>query len=202
MPVFLKRLWIRVTADRRKFGVFTAVLLLGLLLWARIIVISNVPRTAIADPDVPDGTGLVPPDSTKAGGPDKGEPPRLVVRLEREPRRDPFLLSELYFPRPTPVPDPGQETGKSDPQPTEDPEQIEAQLVAGLRALVARLKLEAVIGGGPMAVISGKTYRLGDDVPDSDMFEIRFKLVEIGQRSVILEWKGRRFEMKMESPGG
>ncbi|MHC5022331.1 MAG: hypothetical protein ACYTGG_00270 [Planctomycetota bacterium] len=202
MPVFLKRLWIRITADRRKFGMFSAVLVVGLLLWARIIVISNTPRTAIARDETPGRTSNPITDPAHAGATDKPGRPVREVQLDRAVQRDPFILSNAHFPRPTLVPDPVQETPKSDPQPTEDPEQIEAQHVARLQAFVDRLKLEAVIGGGPMAVISGSTYRLGDEVPESDMFEMRFKLVEIGQRSVILEWEGRRFELKMDSPGG
>ena len=124
-----------------------------------------------------------------------------MAGVDHEPRRDPFLLDGRYFPRPTPNVDPGQETNKLDPQRVEDPNQIEARLIASLWAIVGRLKLEAVIAGGPMAVISGRTYRLGEEVPEDDMFEIQFRLVEIRQRSVILDWEGRRFEMKMDSPG-
>ena len=50
MSVLLRRLWIQITADRRRFGVFCALVALGFLLWARIIVISNIPKDAVADP--------------------------------------------------------------------------------------------------------------------------------------------------------
>ena len=51
MSVKLRRLWVQVTADRRRAGILGAMLTLGMLLWARIIVISNVPKMAVADPD-------------------------------------------------------------------------------------------------------------------------------------------------------
>ena len=49
MQLVLRRLWIQITSDRKRFGLLCAMLLIGLLLWGRIIVTSNLPRTAIAD---------------------------------------------------------------------------------------------------------------------------------------------------------
>ena len=58
MNVLLLRLWIQATADRKRFGLFGVLLAVGMLLWARIIVISNPPRTAVA---VPGGNTAVAP---------------------------------------------------------------------------------------------------------------------------------------------
>ena len=45
----MNMIWRRLTADSRRFGLFCTLLFVGLLLWARIIVIARPPRTAIAD---------------------------------------------------------------------------------------------------------------------------------------------------------
>jgi hypothetical protein len=47
-----RRLTIQLTADRRKFGVLCTLTALGLLFWARIIVINNLPRTVLAEDGV------------------------------------------------------------------------------------------------------------------------------------------------------
>ncbi len=49
----------------------------------------------------------------------------------------------------------------------------------------------------PLAVISGKTYQLGDPIPAFENEEIRFTLLAVGERSVTLEYEGREFELKM-----
>ena len=78
MMVKLRRLWIQLTADRKRFGALSVLLVLGLLLWARIIVISNLPRTAVADPDRPGSSATA---TTNGGGSDSAARRRLTVVL-------------------------------------------------------------------------------------------------------------------------
>ncbi len=189
MPVVLRRLWIQITADRKRFGLFGVLLAVGMLLWARIIVISNPPRTAVA---VPGAIAPTPPDE-----PDNRLSPPLRVTLARWPDRDPFTINPEVFPKPTPLVDLDPDRGKLQVQPTEDPEQAEARFRAQLRALVDRFKLEAVMRKPPLAVISGKTYQLGDPIPAFENEEIRFTLLVVGERSVTLEYESREFELKM-----
>ena len=90
MPIPLQRLWIQITSDRRRFGMLAGGLLLGALLWARIIVISNPPRTAVAGEE----TEVVEPKVERSAGhtaaADKGRTPATPVLLARDPQRDPF----------------------------------------------------------------------------------------------------------------
>ena len=75
-------------------------------------------------------------------------------------------------------------------------------MTSRLGALVAHLRLEAVMQGHPMAVIiNAKTYQLLDSIPAIDDDEIRFRLVDVRDRSAVLECAGRRFELKMRVPG-
>ncbi|MCZ6543311.1 MAG: hypothetical protein O6768_06565 [Planctomycetota bacterium] len=201
MILVLRRLWIQITSDRKQFGILCAMLAVGLLLWARIIVTSNLPRTAVADdPKSPARRGLQPRGGVW-GTSDKHQRPPVRVELSRLPRRDPFLISAQHFPKPTPVDMLTQDQAKLQRDTTENPEQAEARLIDQLRALIERFELEAVMQGRPMAVINGRTYRLLDWIPAIDNSEIRFQLVEVGHRSVVLEFEGRPFELEMKHPG-
>jgi hypothetical protein len=199
MVVVLKRLWIQITSDRKRFGVLCAMLALGLLLWGRIIVTSNLPRTAMADED---GLDLVPkPRNHGPGASDKPLGPPVQVRLARLPRRDPFLISAEHFPKPTPVEVLTQDDPKSGGNATENTSRTDERLIEELRALVDRFTLEAVMQGRPMAVINGKTYRLYSWIQAVGNDSIRFQLVEVGHRSVVLEYEGHRFRLRMSFPG-
>jgi hypothetical protein len=201
MSVMLQRFWIQLTADRRRFGMLCGCVGVGLLLWARLIVVSNMPRTVIAD-----GTAVAHSSAAKADK-DKGSTenkPRAIVpvRLEQTAARDPFVISPRHYPRPIPVVDLGKDLGKSQVAPVEDSEQLEARLTAQLRSLVEGLKLEAAMERGDMAVIDGRTYRRGDWIGAGDDGQVRFRLMEVRQRSVILEHEDRRFELKIDNPWG
>ncbi len=197
--VVLRRLWVQITSDRKRFGVLCAMLALGLLLWGRIIVTSNLPRTAMADPDDPNA-GLVPRDPT-GGASDKPLKPPVQVTLARQPRRDPFLISDEHFPKPTPVELLPQDGSKSGGNATENTNRTDERLIRELKASIGRLTLEAVMQGRPMAVINGKTYRLYSWIQGVGNDKYRFQLVEVGHRSVVLEYEGRRFRLRMDFPG-
>jgi hypothetical protein len=123
------------------------------------------------------------------------------VKLARQPLRDPFLVSAEHFPKPTPVEVLTQDGPKSGGNATENTDRRDERLTEELRALVDRFTLEAVMQGQPMAVINGKTYRLYRWIQAVGREEIRFQLVEVGHRSVVLEYEGRRFRLRMDFPG-
>jgi hypothetical protein len=199
MTVMLRRLWIQMTADRKKFGALCVAFAIGLLLWARLIVVSQPPRTAMANdpgkvvakPPVGPGDPVVGPGANRAVRP---------IELVTTPSHDPFVISPRYFPKPTQITETSKEPSKLRPQPAEEPDQIEARQLAKLQANAERFRLEAAMGG-MMAVISGKTYRVGDLIPGTQDELVVFTLVEIRQRSVILEAEGYRFELQMALPG-
>jgi len=196
MQLLLRRLWIQITSDRRRFGLLCAMLAVGMLLWARIIVTTNVPRTVIADPKLPVG-GPPPPND----GSDKRRGPPVTVALARTCARNPLVISDLDFPKPTVVEMVGQENGKLGPEATEDVRQAEARLTTELMALANRFTLEGVMQGHPMAVINGRTYQLGDWIQAVDNSRHLFQLVEVANRSVLVECEGRRFKVTMDEPG-
>ncbi|MDP7007985.1 MAG: hypothetical protein QGI78_00265 [Phycisphaerales bacterium] len=90
MKTRLTRLWLQMTNDRKQFGVFCGLLLVGLLLWARIIVIARPPRTAIAAPsEQATVASNIASDNHEAAYP---------IWLDQTPMRDPFQVSEVAFP--------------------------------------------------------------------------------------------------------
>ena len=201
MPVILRRLWIQLTADRRRFGALCATFLLGLLLWSRIIVTSNLPRRGEADEhaDTGDDRGYV--GRPAPGVADNRSRDPVNVQLAEFPIRDPFLISDQYFPKPNSLDVLPQDQAKLLERPAEISRDPGALRATQLRALVGRFTLEAVMQGRPMAVISGRTFQLGDSIPAVDNEAVRFQLTAVRPRSVVLECEGHRFELKMDSPG-
>lgn len=200
MQLVLRRLWIQVTSDRKRFGLLCAMLLIGLLLWGRIIVTSNLPRTAVADDPVIHVGPRPLTGSRNTGGTDKHSTRTVAVTLARTTDRDPLEISNRHFPKPTPVVLLGQDNPKFDPDGAENGEQADARLTEELRQLVGKLKLEGVMQN-TMAVISGKTFRLNAWIPAGKPGQALFQLSEIGHRSVTLECEGRRFSLQMDYPG-
>lgn len=207
MHVVLQRLWIQLTADRKRFGVLCGALCVALLLWARVIVVSNVPRSAIADeeaaakaaaaalltsyPDIKRDR-----DETSASG-------RRPVVLDRSPNRDPFVISTRYFPRGSGDDGSKAEVDKSALQPAEDSEQARIRQLAVLREVVERFRLDAVMNvgegtGSAMALINGRTWRQGQQIPAVGNEELLFELVQVRHRSAVLRLDEHLFELKMD----
>lgn len=209
MVVMVRRIWIQLTADRKRFWALCVVLAMGLLLWARLIIVSRPPRTAMADETAavsgPKGEGFHAKDSksdratTKPSGAARSNRKSTHIELSASPSHDPFVISPLHFPKPTLFTDTSNEA-KLPVEVVEEPQQAEARLTAQLRAVAGKLKLEAAVGGS-MAVISGRRYRQGEIVPGPGNDQVQFVLTEVKQRSVTLEVEGRRFELEMASPG-
>lgn len=202
MMVMLQRYWVQLTSDRKRFGLLCAVLAAGLLLWARLIITSKVPRTAVAEPSA----AAVAPDelaAESAGGNRSDNRVREVVAITilEDAARDPFLINPDFFPKPTPDASTEEEVDKSDAEPVENPEQEKARRRAQLMAHVERLRLEAAMTGQGMAVISGTLYRLNDMIPSNDNPNLHFELIEVRARSVVLRHDDATFELAMDAPG-
>lgn len=199
MMVRLRRYWIQLTADRRKFGTLCTMLGIGLLLWARLIVISNLPKTAVAN-EKNESTSSQTPITERS----PGERPIATkpIELDERPIRDPFAVSSAHFPKPDPIPQFDAEPAKSIPEAAEDPETAEARFHAELQAIVREFSLDAAMSGAALAVIDGRTYRKGERIQAPDGARIEFTLTEVNERAVTLEYEGRRFDLNMSTPGG
>ena len=188
MGMIFRRMMVQLTADRRKFGVLCALLVLGLLFWARIIVIKNLPRTALAGDEIAAVEERATSENSTAS--ENSAHAVRTVMLDSVPSRDPFTLSGIWFPKNEEPALVSSDGPKSSHTSSEDPEQA-----------ISRLRLEAVMQGSPMAVISGRTYRPGDWIDEEEVSRIRFFLVEVRRRSVLLEHGGRQFELSLDGSG-
>jgi hypothetical protein len=199
MMVRFRRYWIQLTADRRKFGTLCTVLGVGLLLWARLIVISNMPKTAIADDQKTESASEQTPITERSAD---GRPASTKqVVLDERPIRDPFAVNSTYFPKPDSIPQIDAEPEKSIPEAVEDPERAEARRDAELRSIVREFSLDAAMSGASLAVINGTTYRKGEKIRSVSRPHIEFTLIEVNERAITLEYESRRFELTMSTPG-
>ena len=85
-----RKAWQHLRADRRKFGMVCACFLLGMLFWARLIIITDMPRTAIAESLVHEGSaqrGTVDRPSHNESG------VTAPLMLDSTPNRDPFAAA-------------------------------------------------------------------------------------------------------------
>lgn len=197
MPLALRTIWIRLTSDKRRFGALCTLIGVGLLLWARLIIVSDLPKMAVAEPGVAEAD----PGARKAP---RREARIVRVALDGEPGRDPFEIDPTHFPRPIDptieADDPSKSRGEAD----EDPVGVEAATTSRLRALVDRLVLEAVMPTASLALVDGRRVEEGGTVyaeaPGGQ--RIPFVVAEVRDRSIVLDHEGRRFELKMSGPSG
>jgi hypothetical protein len=166
--------WQRLTADRRRFGLFCTLLFVGLLLWARIIVIARPPRTAVAEPAIEATAMSLTALDTVA----------IPVLLETHPKKNPFVISVQAFPNTLST------TDNIRPQYADSTIKAEQEIVASLT-------LEAIMG--KMAMINGRVIQQGEvvviqNVPDP------LRLTGLSGRSVIISAGDRRYELTIASP--
>ncbi|MEE2912472.1 MAG: hypothetical protein VX436_01565 [Planctomycetota bacterium] len=167
----IKQTWQRLTADRKRFGFFCSLLLIALLLWARVIVITRPPRTAVADQLAAQADALA----------ISSDNDQILVELDVELGKNPFAVNNQVFPH--------QGIGA-------DNLQIQPGISTDetIRLLVQSLDLEGVMAD--MAIIDGSVYRQGDTVVGVGMpGQIRVEKVE--HRSVILSIDDRRYELSI-----
>jgi hypothetical protein len=87
--------------------------------------------------------------------------------------------------------------------PTADEARREVCRAAGKEA--ERFRLQSAGKGLSIAVIDGRTYRVGDVLESAS--GLRFTLVEVRESAAIIEWngvegEGERFEIRLRQPAG
>ena len=166
--------WQRLIADRKRFGLFCMLLFVGLLLWARIIVIARPSRTAVAEPMVEASVATLVAAKRIA----------IPVVFETHPVKNPFVISDVSFPSQYTT------TDNTSTQSTNGGVKAEQDIVDGLT-------LEAIMG--KMAMINGRVIQQGEvvfvqNIPDP------LRLVELSGRSVIISAGNRRYELTIVPP--
>ena len=165
----MNRIWRRLTADSRRFSLFCTLLFVGLLLWARIIVIARPPRTAVAD-TVAETASVILASSDKVAVP---------VILESIPSKNPFSISASAYPSTHAMTD-------------NTTLQYAKNTVKSEQALIAGLHLEAIMG--EMAMINGRVIQKGEVVVTQNVPN-PLRLTDLSGRSVIISAGERRYEL-------
>lgn len=195
----LQRFWIRLTADRRKFSAMCALAAVGLLLWARLLLLHDVPRTGLAEP-IPAAEGAT-ASTSETNEPRKVDRPSIesapVVYLDASTQlaRNIFAAPKSMFPQTEQAASVDDVTPKSQTDTPEDPVEAEHLRVAAIEGQASKLHLDSLIlGNAPAAVINNRVVRQGGRVDG-------FVLERVLKRSVILTKDRVRVELKMDTPG-
>ena len=190
-----QRLWIRVTTDRRKFGAMCTLAAIGLLLWARLLLLNDVPRTGLAEPANEAGAQApTPTENSTPGGTAPSIETAPVVYLDSlgTLARNIFAAPEAMFSQPE------QSAGVHDVAPksqSDTPEDSPEAQRLRIETDAQRLKLGSLIlGAAPAAVINDRVVREGGQIEG-------FVLERVLKRSVILVKDQVRVELKMDTPG-
>lgn len=175
---------------------------MGLLLWARIRILTSIPKTAIAEP--------AQTEDSKPTQPKELDPklPGFGAQL-----RDPFSVDNRVFPQPKQAGEadasagvvavaPGETTVPVDPASEDEPDaethgeesSVPARYEA-LRASAEAVRVQSAGAGLLGAVIENKAVRIGDTITAPDGTE--FTLVGVLDGAVELGRDGREFVVRM-----
>jgi hypothetical protein len=162
---------------------------MGLLLWARIKILTNIPRTAIADPG--DGAPVL-----VRNRPDLAEPQEL--RVPGRPATDPFRIDDTAFPIPE---RPAETSPRGAKAAGGNAEEIDPSAVREREraAMAAAFRVQAAGEGMGIAVIDGRTVKVGQSIDGRD--GTAFRLVAVRGEGVVLECEGTSYEVTIARPG-
>ena len=163
---------------------------LGLLFWARLRLLTDLPRTALATEEAK--TVVVVPPVEFPELPDVG--------FDGDSSRDPLRISPHHFPRAN-----GEHAGtansaKSDPDGADNPHWRMTRR-SYLTSLVEKIRLQALITGKSIAIIDDRTYRVGELLDSEAMEGEQVTLQSVGRNSVIVEVDGFEFEIRLVGGG-
>ena len=176
-------------ADRRKLGVMLTLALVAMLLWGRLLM-KNVPRTAVADPQaaiaaIAPGT----PAAASAKTADKPRPASVIVPRYPPVRRDLFAFDPLFYgvvekPEAT-----GPVQAKSSDDPSDEEKERQQRRLA-VRAAAKQLTLQStLLGTVNRAMINCVLLEPGQMI-------LGFELTDVRSRQVTLVRDG--IEVKLE----
>lgn len=184
MSASLRKIVRRLTADRRKLSMLLALGAVVLLLWGRLL-LKQVPRTAVADPEN-QALSVVAPSTDWSSLLAKDKRPTVFVELPAGVTRDLFHPNRrLYRPIGEDAGD-GDGRAKSDDRSADDTLRIEQ---ARRAALDLRLQ-STLLGDRPSAWINNQLIRIGEKVDG-------FTLKKVTARSVVVEIDGVLIRLEM-----
>ena len=160
MSTKAKRLWLQVTADKKKFGLMVTMLAVGLLLWGRLILLEKVPRIATADPKPAAQTT----DETAVSHQALADQPVVKISIPAQFGVDLFELQPDRY-RPTGIPGETSEYVQSGENSVDESNRRQHAMETA-----REMTLQAVLGGAnPSVMIDGQILNVGDTL---DGFEL------------------------------
>ena len=164
---------------------------LGLLLWARMRILTSIPRTAMA----------VEAEQVAVVIPEYGNsfPDLPQTTHETRPLRDPLSISPLHFPRSS---NSTSDTGfgpKSPPSPAEEDEAA-SRVRDRLASVAARLEVQGLMPGQGLALIDGRVRRVGEEFP-GNVAQATFQLVEVRKSAIVVRTEGLEFDIRLNGGG-
>ena len=177
----LHRWRVQLLAQKQKFGVIALLFMVALLLWGRLL-LKAVPRTATAVPDF--AASVLDGDADNQNlGPKKD---RVVyVDLPSAASRNLFRFDPSGY-QPSQVRNTLKDEEKSGPLPDDQ----DVRLAEAREAAEGLLLQSTVPGDSPYAVINGMVVQVGKEVDG-------FRLLKVEDRTVVLEYNGISFKLKM-----
>jgi len=157
---------------------------MGLLLWARIRILTSIPKTAIADDPAQSPERKEPVPEIETGLPPAGALFIDPFSIDRHTSRSPDNQTPS---QPSIVPTQKRDEGSAEVQALE--------VLEAARRAAERFRLQSAGRGLSMAVIDGRTYRIGDALEGVD--GTRFVLLEILDGGAVLGHGDARIEIRM-----
>lgn len=191
----VKKSWIWLASSRRRMTTALLAMAFGLLLWSRLIMVSNLPRTAIAE----DEKDSAPPVEIVVS--DKDEPKSTQVNIAPTPKRVP--PSERILPNALarPIDSMFREEGKLVPRESDVALQNHGpQRQELIKRIIERLHLGHIDSIAKTAVINGRRRTIGDRIEFEGDPTVFITLDDVRTNSVILDGEGRRFELNNFRP--
>jgi hypothetical protein len=164
---------------------------LGLLLWARIRLLTSIPRTAMATGEDGSTVAVVEPPAF----PDLPNADLPVPGL-----RDPLAISPRHFPRANSPQGQTETTPKSGLGPADDEKRAAAVLRERLAGVVGRLRVQGLVPGRGVALIDGRVRRIGESFP-ATVDGTTVRLVAVEQSMVVVECGGLEFDIRLDGGG-
>ena len=164
---------------------------LGLLLWARMRILTSIPRTAMAVEG--EQVVVVVPEF------EDSFPDLPVTTFEARPIRDPLSISSLHFPRSSnSTPDTGFEP--KSPSSAAEEDGAASRLRDQLAAVAARLEVQGLMPGQGLALVNGRVRRVGEEFP-GNVAQATFHLIEVRKSAIVVRIEGLEFDIRLNGGG-
>lgn len=190
MSFDVARIQRRLRAERRKVTVLLTLVTVGLLLWGRLLLMRDVPRTATADPEGSAQEGAAKAEQTDRPA-ERGTERRTVrVKLAERTDRDLFELRRHLYPPAESAEPQGEkppEVAKSGSEQADE----RSQERRAIRSQARSLRLQStILGATPRAMINGTLLEPGQRIRG-------FELIRVGSRKAILRKAGVEIVLEM-----